>query len=307
MADHQPPRLRDIHQALADPLRLQLLELVSAQPSSARELAVLTGRQPNRLYHHLAQLEDGGLIEVVEYRRVRGGKVERVYAPTTAEPPGDAASPADRARFLSAVLELTRADITAACQAEEDGERRDIDLMRSVIRISAERLAELRTHIDQFVHEAQDHPDDDGVWTTVLWTAIDRQDRRPAASSPAQPRKTRPQRREAKELSSDPEPELWSRRGRRRLPEGTRDHLPHQDHPTSPGTSAPARRGHRHRHRCPSVMPRRRQQPAQALHPTDRLADLPDKERTVGIRMWPAAGGVVVDAVRPAPGRVPPG
>ena len=25
---------------------------------------------------------------------------------------------------------------------------------------------------------AHDHPDDDGVWTTVLWTAVDRQDRR---------------------------------------------------------------------------------------------------------------------------------
>lgn len=177
MSDHPVPRLRSIHRALADPLRLRLLELVSARPGSARELAELTGRQPTRLYHHLAQLEEGGLIEVTEYRRLPGGKVERVYAPTAAEPPGDAASPADRARFLSAVLELTRADITAASQAEEAGERRNIALTRSVIRVSEPRLAELKAHIDEFIRNLRDNPDEDGAWTTVLWAAIDRQDR----------------------------------------------------------------------------------------------------------------------------------
>jgi DNA-binding transcriptional ArsR family regulator len=192
MADHPSPRLRSIHRALADPLRLRLLELLSARPRSARELAALTRRQPNRLYHHLAQLEDGGLIEVTEYRRVPGGKVERVYAPAAAEPPGDAASPADRARFLSAVLELTRADITAASQAEEAGEHRDIDLHRSVIKVSERRLAQLRAHFSKFIRETQDHPDADGTWTTILWAAVDRQDRRPASSSPPQARNAGP-------------------------------------------------------------------------------------------------------------------
>lgn len=189
MADHPSPRLRAVHRALADPLRIRLLELLSLQPRSARELAGLTGRPPNRLYHHLARLEEGGLIEVTEYRRVTGGKVERVYAPAAAEPPGDTASPAETAQFLSAVLEATRADITAASQAQEDGARRTITLVRSVVRVAERSLAELRIQIEEFIRDASDHPDPDGVWTTVLWAAVDREDR-PVQSSPALGTKT---------------------------------------------------------------------------------------------------------------------
>lgn len=180
-------RLRDVHRALADPLRIQLLELLSARPRSARELAGLTGRQPNRLYHHLARLEEAGLIEVSEYRRVSGGKVERIYAPAATEPPGDAATPAERAQFLSAVLEATRADIIAASQAQEAGEDRSISVMRSVIRVREQRLTELRVSIEEFLRDAQDRPDPDGTWTTILWAAADRQERRPAGNPGSHP------------------------------------------------------------------------------------------------------------------------
>lgn len=182
MSDHPSPRLRAVHRALADPLRIQLLELVALGPRSARELATATGRPPNRLYHHLARLEEGGLIEVTEYRRVPGGKVERVYALTAAEPPGDAASPAERAQFLSAVLEATRADITAASQAQEAGERRGITLTRVAVRVSEQRLAELNALVEEGIRSVRDNPDDDGAWVTVLWATVDRQDRRPSPS-----------------------------------------------------------------------------------------------------------------------------
>jgi DNA-binding transcriptional ArsR family regulator len=177
VTDHPSPRLRAVHRALADPLRIQLYELLAAQPRSARELAGLTGRPPNRLYHHLALLERGGLIEVAEYRQAPGGKVERVYAPTATEPPGDAAAPAERAGFLAAVLEATRADITAASQAQEAGEDRDITLVRSVVRVSAERVAELRATVEEFLRAARDQPDSGGAWTTIVWVAVDREQR----------------------------------------------------------------------------------------------------------------------------------
>jgi len=195
MGDRPSPRLRAVHMALADPLRIHLLELIAAQPRSARELAGLTGRQPNRLYHHLAKLEEGGLIEVAEYRRMPGGKAERVYAPVTVEPPAAAASPAETAQFLSAVLEATRADIIAASQAQESGEHRDITVTRSVVRVSERRLAEFTAGVEEFIRAAQDHPDPDGTWTTVLWAAVDRQDR-PAPSATARPRQARPGERE---------------------------------------------------------------------------------------------------------------
>ena len=119
MSADPAPRLTAVHRALADPLRVRLYELLVGRSQSAKELAERVGLRPDRLYHHLAQLEDGKLIEVAEYRRLPGGKVERVYAPAAIEPVGDDAAPAEVAVFLTAVLEITQADVNAATEARQ--------------------------------------------------------------------------------------------------------------------------------------------------------------------------------------------
>lgn len=121
-----------------------------------------------------------GLIEVAEYRKLGGGKVERVYAPSAVEPPGEDASPAEVARFLAAMLELTRTDINAATMAKEGGERREIALGCSVVRLNLGHVAELRTRLEELVASAREHPDEDGVFTTVLWSIVDHEDRNTA-------------------------------------------------------------------------------------------------------------------------------
>src|SRR6266704_2358817 len=140
MTKHQHPGLRSVHQALADPMRIRLLECLWGRPQSAKEIATWAGLPPDRLYYHLTQLEQAGLIEIAEYRRLAGGKVERVYRPTSVEPPGDEATPLEIADFLGAALEATRADITAASMAKEAGERREITLQRATVRLSEEEL-----------------------------------------------------------------------------------------------------------------------------------------------------------------------
>lgn len=187
MTEDHLPRLRAIHRALADPLRIRLFELLSVQPQSARELAGRVGMRPERLYHHLAQLETAKLIQIAEYRPLARGKVERVYAPAAAEPPEEDASPAEVALVLNAALETTRADINMATAAKEAGEDRQITLTRTGVRLNRRHLAELTAAIGELLRAAQDHPDDEGVWTTVLWTAIDRQDRHTAAAGPPGP------------------------------------------------------------------------------------------------------------------------
>lgn len=177
MNDDQLPRLRAVHRALADPLRIRLYELLAVRPQSAKELAGHVGMRADRLYHHLAQLEEAKLIEISEYRRLPGGKVERVYAPAAAEPAGDDATPADVALLFNAALETTRADINAATLAREAGQDRRMSLSRIGIRLGERHLAELKTAIEELLRAAQDHPDNDGVWSTVLWTVIDREDR----------------------------------------------------------------------------------------------------------------------------------
>lgn len=177
MKNGQATPLRAVHRALADPLRIRLFELLGGGPCSAKELGRVVDMPADRLYYHLAQLEEGGLIEVTEYRKLGGGKVERVYAHTTTEPPGEGASPVELAQFLGAMLEATRADINAAAMARESGERREIGLMRTVVRLNDENLTELKERLEELLTFAREHPDDDGVFTTVVWSVIDRQDR----------------------------------------------------------------------------------------------------------------------------------
>src|SRR6516162_5669049 len=167
MTKRHQPGLRSVHRALADPMRIRLLECLWGQPQSTKELAAWVGLPPDRLYYHLAQLEQARLIEIAEYRRLPGGKVERVYRPTSIEPPGEEASPLEYAEFLGAMLEATRADISAASMARASGQRREIMLTRATVRLSEADLVALREHLLALVRQAQEKPDDEGIWTRV--------------------------------------------------------------------------------------------------------------------------------------------
>src|SRR5215475_958756 len=78
--------MKDIHKlgdldqvrALADPLRLRIVEAFSEKPMTTKQVAALLGEKPTRLYHHVETLERAGLIRLVETRRNRG-TVEKYY------------------------------------------------------------------------------------------------------------------------------------------------------------------------------------------------------------------------------------
>jgi DNA-binding transcriptional ArsR family regulator len=175
-----------VHKALADPLRIRLLEWLFEAPRSARQLADCAGLPADRLYYHLGQLEQAGLIEVAEYRPLARGKVERVYAPAETEPPGDDAGPEETAAFLGSVLAATAMDVTAAYQARRAGRRREVDLHRGALRLTDQALAELRGHIEQLAARFAD-PGADGTWTRVVLALVDLQDRPDADPPPGNP------------------------------------------------------------------------------------------------------------------------
>jgi len=175
-----------VHKALDDPLRIRLLEWLFEAPRSARQLAGCAGLPADRLYYHLGQLEQAGLIEVAEYRPLARGKVERVYAPAQTEPPGDDADPEETAAFLRSMLEATAMDITAAFRARRADRRREVDLHRGTLRLTDEALAELRGHIEQLSARFAD-PGADGTWTRVVLTLVDLQDRPDADPPPGSP------------------------------------------------------------------------------------------------------------------------
>jgi DNA-binding transcriptional ArsR family regulator len=175
-----------VHKALADPLRIRLWEWLAEAPRSARQLADCAGLPADRLYYHLGQLEQAGLIEVAEYRPMARGKVERVYAPAETEPPGDDADPEETTAFLGSMLEATAMDITAAYRARQAGRRREVDLHRGALRLTDGALAELRGHIEQLAVRFAD-PGADGTWTRVVMTLVDLQDRPDADTPPGSP------------------------------------------------------------------------------------------------------------------------
>lgn len=182
----RPKAWHGVHQALADPLRIRLVEWLMERPRSARELAECAGLPADRLYYHLGQLEQAGLIQVAEYRRLARGKAERVYAPAETEPPGDDASPQETAAFLGSVLEATAMDITTAFQAKQAGRRREVDVTRGALRLTDEALAELRGHIAQIAARFAE-PEAEGTWARLVLVLADLQDRPEPATPPSSP------------------------------------------------------------------------------------------------------------------------
>ena len=173
-----------MHKALADPLRIRLLEWLFEGPRSARVQADCAGLPADRLDYHLGQLEQADCPP--KYRPLARGKVERVYAPAETEPPGDDADPEETAAFLGSMLQATAMDITSAYQARQAGRRREVDLHRVALRLTDAALAELRGHIEQLAARSAD-PAADGTWTRVVLALIDLQDRPDADPPPGSP------------------------------------------------------------------------------------------------------------------------
>lgn len=66
--------------AIADPLRMRLLEAFSDGPATTKQIASRIGETPTKLYHHVDALERVGLIELVKTRQNRG-TVEKYFSP----------------------------------------------------------------------------------------------------------------------------------------------------------------------------------------------------------------------------------
>ncbi len=183
MPGGRPSGWRGVHRALADPLRIRVLEALWFGPRSAKELAEAVGLPPDRLYYHLRQLEQAAVIEVSGYRPLPGGKVERLYQRVEAEPPAGESSPEEIAAFLDAVLDATKADITAAHMAKADGQRREVAVTRAALRLTNEGLAELHRMLndvrERFADPEFAGPEAEGTWVRVLVALVDLEERPP--------------------------------------------------------------------------------------------------------------------------------
>lgn len=103
---------------LLHPVRLRIIQALVGAPMTPLQLRDRLGDVPQAtLYRHLNQLADGGLVEVVDERPVRG-TVERTYGVVTNRVSlGDAdlesATPADHFRYFTTFVGTLLSDFAA--------------------------------------------------------------------------------------------------------------------------------------------------------------------------------------------------
>ena len=116
-----PSRSGDL---LIHPVRLRVIRALLRRPMAAAELQEVLGDVAQAtLYRHLAALEEGGIIEVVERRQARGG-TERTFAVVDGaaslrpEDLGDA-TPEDHLRWFTTFVGTLLTDFAAYLDTDE--------------------------------------------------------------------------------------------------------------------------------------------------------------------------------------------
>lgn len=147
--------------AIANPLRQQLFERFAEAPATTKQVADALGYQPTRLYHHVAKLEQAGLIELVSTRQVRG-TTEKYFAATATTVAIDPALVSGNDKdlgVLDGVFGNVRAEIAAVLASSdltEDDVADEIMFAQLGITASPDRIAAIRTKIDALIEELRD-------------------------------------------------------------------------------------------------------------------------------------------------------
>jgi len=145
--------------ALAHPLRLRILEVFVERPRTTKQVALLLGEPPTRLYHHVAALERAGLLVLKETRKNRGttekwyAAVAKAFGPMpSAREKGRSKGSAARRAIATSALELARRELVLAMQ--ERGRERAL-VARLVVVAQPKRLAALRKRLHRTVQDIQ--------------------------------------------------------------------------------------------------------------------------------------------------------
>ncbi|MFF4341659.1 helix-turn-helix domain-containing protein [Kitasatospora sp. NPDC001540] len=151
--------------ALADPLRLAVLGVLmkrDPEPVSVKEVAAELDEAPTKLYRHVKQLEQTGLVYVAETRLVSGiveSRYRSAQQSLRLSPPVFAEN-GEQPAVLEAVLaamDLVRSEFQRyflAGRIDMSPEKRVGKFAHATLRLSPERLRRLRERIDGALEEA---------------------------------------------------------------------------------------------------------------------------------------------------------
>ena len=164
---------------IANPLRFQIVESLLSKPLTVKQVAEKLGLAPSKLYYHVKQLEECGLIEVVETRLV-SNMVEKVYRAAATEVEIDPAlcsiatseGQEQVNTMITATIDTTREDLVRSFEAYalerdmgEETQPRRAYVTRATSRIDSARVEEFRSRLDALMEEFE-AADTDGAAAT---------------------------------------------------------------------------------------------------------------------------------------------
>ena len=167
-------RIKDLEtlRALSDPLRMQIVELLS-EKMTVKQVAEKLGLAPSKLYYHFNTLEKLGLIEVAETHMV-ANMVEKIYSSNAdmvdVDPSLFSFSKEGENESLnlavSSTIDATRDDLIRSLQARQfqleqgaEEQPRRIIINRLISRLPEERVAEFQDRLVALLKEFDDEND----------------------------------------------------------------------------------------------------------------------------------------------------
>ncbi|MFE0425039.1 helix-turn-helix domain-containing protein [Streptomyces sp. NPDC058953] len=159
-AEHRKPADLRGYRALAHPLRLRLLSLLTGSPLSSAEAARRLGESQANISYHIRQLHDAGLLELAEETNIRGGRAKRYRHPVDSGAALPDGSPDDHVAVAAAL---------AAEMVRRSGERLpgvpgDVtDAELTVGTGTWERARALAAELGRIVHEEALPPGTEGA------------------------------------------------------------------------------------------------------------------------------------------------
>jgi DNA-binding transcriptional ArsR family regulator len=154
--------------ALADPIRLRVLDLLGSGPRTVKELAGLLDVPRTRLHYHVNVLERHGLINVASTRVVNGA-TERTYEAAGRTFEVDRlsvprAAAAGVAASLAGLLHTTAQELDDSLRSQ-----RRTAVGTGHVRLTQSQHLELVNRIQALIDEYEAAPADDGDATTIVF------------------------------------------------------------------------------------------------------------------------------------------
>ncbi|MEO0563891.1 MAG: winged helix-turn-helix domain-containing protein [Chloroflexota bacterium] len=185
----------DTLKVVADPLRLEIIELIFEHPHTVKQVAEKLDMPASKLYYHVNLLEKHGVINIARTRIV-SGIVEKSYQTTARSmrvqkgllsPQRDSDTPESRVGILvDAMFDAAKTDIkqnAAAGLIDLSGEENPMSLRisRTSSRLPADKALEFQKRLVELVKEFESYkqnPENANEQGFALVTAIYPSDRR---------------------------------------------------------------------------------------------------------------------------------